>query len=146
MRTISDVGMLVTNKKIIVVSDEVEKGYISKEKIESMIMKMRKHIPFFYYEAKADIELEAVVDDWFRYLKKYRESDCYQVYDMFMQSDDKCSLREFLATLKRVAHRNAIERDQKLRETNHLQIGQLATTKDDAKANLNKIKKQILGL
>ena len=30
MRTISDVGMLVTNKKNIVVSDEVKKGYISK--------------------------------------------------------------------------------------------------------------------
>ena len=145
MRTISDVGMLVTNKKNIVVSDEVKKGYISKEKIESMIIKMKKHIPFFYHEVKTDIELEVVIADWFRYIKKYRESDCYQVYDMFMQLDDKCSLREFLATIKRVAHRNAIEREQQERESKYLQIGQLATTKEDAKANLNKIKKQILG-
>ena len=106
-------------------------------------MKMRKHIPFFYHEANEDIELDVVVDDWFRYLKKYRESDCYQVYDMFMQSDDKCSLREFLATLKRVAHRNAIDREQKQRESKYLQIGHISTSKEDAKKNIKDLMKQM---
>ena len=131
------------DKKEIVVPNEVKQGYISKDKIKKMIMKMRKHIPFFYYEVKSNVELDIVVDDWFRYIKKYRESDCYQVYDMFMQSDDKCSLREFLATLKRVSHRNAIDREQNQREIHNKQLGQLPTTKEQAKSHIIRLKQNM---
>ena len=144
MKNISDIGMLaVKDKKNIVVSHEIKKGFMSEEKIKSMILKMKKHIPFFYHEVKTDIEIDLIVNDWFRYLKNYRESDCYQVYDMFMRSNDKCSLREFLATIKRVAHRNAIDREQKQRESEYLKIGQLPTSKEDAKNNLRNIMKQM---
>ena len=144
MKNISDIGMLVVkDKKNIVVSHEIKKGFISEEKTKSMILKMKKHIPFFYHEFKTDIEIGLIVNDWFRYLKNYRESDCYQVYDMFMKSDDRCSLREFLSTLKRVAHRNAIEREQQERESKYLQIGQISTSKEDAKKNIKDLMKQM---
>ena len=131
------------DKKEIVVPNEVKQGYISKDKIKKMIMKMRKHIPFFYHEAKTDVELDIIVNDWFRYIKNYRESDCYEVYDMFMQSNDKCSLREFLATLKRVSHRNAIDREQNQREIHNKQLGQLSTTKEQAKSHIIRLKQNM---
>ena len=144
MKNISDIGMLaVKDKKNIVVSNEIKKGFMSEEKIKSMIIKMKKHIPFFYHEFKTDIEIDLIVNDWHRYLKNYRESDCYQVYDMFMISNDKCSLREFLATIKSVSHRNAIDREQKKRESKYLQIGQISTSKEDAKKNIKDLMKQM---
>ena len=144
MKNISDIGMLVVkDKKNIVVSHEIKKGFMSEEKIKSMILKMKKHIPFFYHDVKTDIEIDLIVNDWFRYLKNYRESDCYQVYDMFMRSNDKCSLREFLSTIKMVSHRNAIDRDQEQRESKYLQIGQISTSKEDAKKNIKYLMKQM---
>lgn len=146
MKKIADMQMLGKTQKSpekANVNHEVKQGYMTHELTERMLSKMKKHINFFMFQVKTESDFDSVVNDWFRYLKNYRKEDVYKVFDMFMTTDDEdVHLPTFLSTLRSVAHRNAIAREQKQRE-NFLAIGVETTTKEKALSFLSNLKQQI---
>lgn len=123
--------------------EQTKQGYCTIESVKLMLSSFRRHKPFFMHRVKTSDEFNLIASEWFFMLKNYRESDRKQVAMMFLSDDsENVVLGDFMQTIKSVAHRNAIAREQKQRE-NTLLIGMQSSTKETALSFLSTLKKQI---
>ena len=76
-------------------------------------------------------------------VKKYKQVDINEARKIVFNSEVKDAVKELAITIKSVAHRNAIAREQKQRQSEYLKIGQLPTSKEDAKKNIKDLMKQM---
>ena len=124
--------------------EQPKQGYCTIESVKLMLSLFKRHKPFFMHKIKTSEEYNLIASEWFYMLKSYRESDRRQVTMMFLSdSSENVVLGDFMQTIKSVAHRNAIAREQKQRE-NRLAIGMKSTSKEAALNILSNLKQQIV--
>ena len=89
---------------------------------------------------KTEIDLDAIIKDWFKSLQHYRKNDVFEVYKLFKYEagEHAPNIGSFLSEMRSVVNRNATMRKQKEREV--LQIAMVSDL-DGAKERLSELKK-----